>query len=447
MTVVQGSVPRGFSSVDAPDASIVASCVHCGLCLNECPTYRVLRVEMDSPRGRIQMVNAVQDERLALDSAAFLKHTFQCLDCRGCETACPSGVKYGALIEAVRAQTVQASLLPTRRRLAQLVLRIVFRNLKFLRLAAQGLRIYQRSGLQTLMRRLGVLQRVLPPLAAVEALSPRISDNFLQASDLSFVPAEGEVRHRVSFVTGCIMAVAFADAHRASLRVLARNGCDIRIPEQQGCCGALHVHGGDREAARELARRNIHAFEVHDEDAIIINSAGCGSTLKEYGELLADDPLYAARAEAFSLRVKDFSEYLHEIGPIVPTRSISERVVYQDACHLVHAQGISRQPRELLGAVPGIELIEMENPTICCGAAGLYSVTDTEISLAILNERLDAIEATGATVVVSTNPGCLLHIQTGAQKRGLNLRVMHLAEFLDGAYDHQCLESSSWLLR
>ena len=437
MTSHQGIAVRGFSSIDVPDASIVASCVHCGLCLNECPTYRVLRVEMDSPRGRIQLVNAVQEERLALDSPAFLKHSFQCLDCRGCETACPSGVKYGALIEAVRAQAVQADLLPTRRRVAQQVLRTVFRRLKLLRLAAQGLKLYQRSGLQTVVRRLGVLQRIAPALAAVEALSPRVSDRFLQASDLSFVPANGEVRHNVSFITGCIMGVAFADAHRASLRVLARNGCEIRIPEQQGCCGALHVHGGDREAARELARRNIEAFEVHEDDAIIINSAGCGSTLKEYGELLADDPVYAARAEAFSARVKDFSEYLHEIGLRTPTGAITERVVYQDACHLVHAQGISRQPRDLLRAVPGTELVEMENSTICCGAAGLYSVTDTEISLSILEERLDALEATGATVVVSANPGCLLHIQTGAQRRGLNLRVMHVAEFLDAAYDHE----------
>ena len=441
MTIHQGIAVRGFSSIDVPDASIVASCVHCGLCLNECPTYRVLRVEMDSPRGRIQLVNAVQEGRLALDSPAFLKHTFQCLDCRGCETACPSGVKYGALIEAVRAQAVQADLLPTRRRFAQQVLRTVFRRLKLLRLAAQGLKLYQRSGLQTVVRRLGVLQRVAPALAAVEAMSPRVSDRFLQASDLSFVPAEGEVRHHVSFITGCIMGVAFADAHRASLRVLARNGCEIRIPEQQGCCGALHVHGGDREAARELARRNIEAFEVHEDDAIIINSAGCGSTLKEYGELLADDPVYAARAEAFSARVKDFSEYLHEIGPRTPTGAIAERVVYQDACHLVHAQGISQQPRDLLRAVPGIELVEMENSTICCGAAGLYSVTDTEISLSILGERLDALEATGATIVVSANPGCLLHIQTGAQRRGLNLRVMHVAEFLDAAYDHEGSEA------
>ena len=420
--------------MDAPDASILSTCVHCGLCLNECPTYRVLRVEMDSPRGRIQLIEAVQDGRMALDSPAFLRHTFQCLDCRGCETACPSGVKYGALIESVRAQTVQAGLLPTRRRIAQAVLRIVFPRPKLLRLAARGLWLYQRTGLQALMRRLGILRLIAPPLAAVEALSPPVSDRFLQASDLRFVPAYGERRHSVAFITGCIMSVSFAEAHRASLRVLAHNGCDVHIPEHQSCCGALHVHGGDRETARELARRNIDAFDTPEYEAIIINSAGCGSTLKEYGELLADDPRYAARAHAFAARVRDLSEFLAEIGAEPPAGSVNARVLYQDACHLVHAQGVSQQPRDLLAAVPGVELVEMENPTVCCGAAGLYSVTDTDISLAILEERLDAVQATGADIVVSANPGCLLHIQSGARRRGLDLTVMHLAEFLDRAY-------------
>ncbi len=431
---VVGSGRRGFSAVDAPDASIVSTCVHCGLCLNDCPTYRVLRVEMDSPRGRIQLIKAVQDGRLALDSPAFLNHTFQCLDCRGCETACPSGVKYGALIEAVRAQTVQAGLLPRRRRIAQAVLRVVFRRPRLLRLAARGLWLYQRLGLQTLVRRLGILRLAAPPLAEVEALAPPMSARFLQASDLRFVPAEGERRQRAAFVTGCVMSVAFAEAHRASLRVLARNGCEVHVPEHQGCCGALHVHGGDRATARELARRNIDAFDSSGGEAVVINSAGCGSMLKEYGELLADDPVYAERAHAFAARVRDLSEYLVEIGAAAPAGALRGRVVYQDACHLVHAQGVSRQPRDLIAAVPGVELVEMTNPTICCGAAGLYSVTDTAVSLAILEERLDAIEATGAATVVSANPGCLLHIRMGARRRGLQLEVLHLAEFLDRAY-------------
>jgi len=301
-------------------------------------------------------------------------------------------------------------------------------------LAARGLWLYQRSGLQALVRKLGLLRLIAPPLAAVEALSPPVSDRFLQASDLKFVPAAGERRHSVAFITGCIMSVSFAEAHRASLRVLARNGCDVHIPEHQSCCGSLHVHGGDRETARDLARRNIDAFDSAEYEAIIINSAGCGSTLKEYGELLADDPRYAARAHAFAGRVRDLSEFLAEIGAEPPAGSVRERVLYQDACHLVHAQGVSQQPRDLLAAVPGVELVEMENPTVCCGAAGLYSVTDTEISLAILEQRLDAIEATGAKVIVSANPGCLLHIQSGARRRGLDLTVMHVAEFLDRAY-------------
>ena len=425
---------RGVSSTDAPDASIVGSCVHCGLCLNECPTYRVLRFEMDSPRGRIQLIKAVQNGEIALDSPAFLTHTFQCLDCRGCETACPSGVRYGALIEAVRAQTVQADLLPPRRRIAQVVLRVMFRRVQLLRLAATGLRLYQRSGLQTIVRSLGLLRRLAPPLAKIEALAPQMSSTFLQAKDLRFVPSEGKSKHRVSFVTGCLMSVAFADVHRASLRVLSRNGCDIDIPEHQQCCGALHMHGGDRETARELARSNIDAFNNSENQPILINSAGCGSALKEYGELLADDPQYSERASIFSKRVKDLTEFLSELGIHSPRKSYPERVVYQDACHLVHAQGISQQPRDLISSIPGVKLVEMENPTICCGAAGLYSVTDTDISLRILEERLDAIEASGATTVVSTNPGCLLHIENGAQRRGLDIKVLHIAELLDQAY-------------
>ena len=434
MTVETPAAVQGFTDVDAPDPSIIASCVHCGLCLNECPTYRVVRQEMDSPRGRIQLMKGVAEGHIALTSDAFLTHTFRCLECRACETACPSGVQYGPLIESVRSQTTQAGLLPTRRRVADLVLRHVFTRPRALRWAGYGLRLYARSGLQWLMRRSGLLRLAAPGLAEVERLSPPVSGRFLQASDLRFVPAEGPTRYRVGFITGCLMALSFADVHRASLRVLARNGCEVHIPEHQVCCGALHVHGGAREAGRQLARRNIEAFEAGGYDAIVINSAGCGSALKEYPELLAGDHKYHARAEDFASRVKDFSEFLAELDLDRDFGSIDERVVYQDACHLMHGQGISSQPRELLAAVPGVELTELERPTVCCGSAGLYSATDTGLSLQILDEKLDEIEGSGANTLVSTNPGCLLHIAYGARARGLDLRVVHIAEFLDEAY-------------
>lgn len=424
----------GYSVTDRPDSDLMAACVHCGLCLNECPTYRVGRQEMDSPRGRIQLIRAVDEGHISLHSQAFLTHTFRCLDCRACETACPSGVKYGRLIEAVRAQTVEAGLLPLRRRIAGFALRHVFTRPRVLRLLAYGLRLYRKSGVQWLLRRTGILHAIAPDLAQIEALAPTASDRFLQASDLRFVPAVGEARYRVGFITGCIMGVALAEAHRASLRVLARNGCEIHIPEHQRCCGALHVHGGERETARELARRNIDAFESADYDAIIINSAGCGSTLKEYPELLDGDPIYGPKAEAFAARVKDFSEFLAEIGLSAELAPVPGRIAYQDACHLVHGQGISRQPRDLITAIPDVELVDIEHPTVCCGSAGLYASTDTELSMQILDEKLDAIQASGAEIIVSGNPGCLIQLRYGARRRGLNLRVIHLAELLDEAH-------------
>ena len=434
MSVATPAARVGFSEHDAPDPATIATCVHCGLCLNECPTYRVLRLEMDSPRGRIQLTKAVSEGHMSLASPTFLKHTFRCLDCRACETACPSGVKYGEIIEDVRAQTVQAGLLPRPRRIADAVLRHVFTRPRALRLMGQGLRLYQRSGIQALMRRSRLLHTLAPPLARLDEMSPPMSARFLQAGDLRFVPAEGERRHRVAFLTGCIMSLALAEAHRASLRVLARAGCDVHLPEHQQCCGALHVHGGARETARDLARRNIDAFETDAYDAIVVNSAGCGSTLKEYGELLAEDPAYRDRAHAFAAKIRDLSEFLVEIEAPGGSAAVERDVIYQDACHLVHAQGISQQPRDLIGAIPGVRLVETANPTVCCGAAGLYSATDTEVSLQILDEKLDAIQATGTRTIVSGNPGCILHLRTGARRRGLDLQVMHLAEFLDGAY-------------
>ncbi|MBM4435922.1 MAG: 4Fe-4S dicluster domain-containing protein [Actinobacteria bacterium] len=434
MTVAAPPVRRGFSASNAPDPAVMQACVHCGMCLNECPTYRVIRLEMDSPRGRIQLIKGVNDGHIALDSQVFLAHTFRCLDCRGCETACPSGVKYGRLIEAVRDQTARAGLLPRRRRIASWVLRHVFTRRTRLRRVGQALRLYQRLGVQAFIRRLRILAWVWPALAQVEAMAPAMSRRFLDAGDLRFVPAVGPARYRVAFVTGCIMSLAFAEVHRASLRVLARRGCDIEIPEHQQCCGALHIHGGDRASAQDLARRNIDAFEGGGYDAILTNSAGCGSALKEYGQLLAGDPAYAERAHRFAAKVQDLSEFLaacesgHALGELRRT------VVYQDACHLAHGQGITRQPRDLLRAIPGLTLVEMRNPAVCCGSAGLYSVTDTATSLQVLDEKLDALEGVEADTVVSANPGCLLHLRLGVKRRGLKLRVVHLAELLDEAY-------------
>ncbi len=423
----------GFTNVDAPDPRLINTCIHCGLCLNECPTYRLLRVEMDSPRGRIQLIKAVDESRLSLTEASFSKHIFLCLDCRGCETACPSGVRYGPLVEAARSQLTAAGNVPRGIRVANVVLRHLFRSPRRLKLAARLLRFYQRSGLQRLVRSSGVLKLLPGNLASAEALTPVISDRFVDADSVEFVPAQGEARRRVAFLSGCIMSIAFSEVHEASLRVLSRAGCEVVLPKDQVCCGALSFHNGDRETARDLARANVRAFEKSDVEAIVVNSAGCGSTMKEWGDILADDPDYANRAKAVAAKVKDFSEWLAETGVGADLGAIDARVTYQEACHLRHAQKIVDEPRELIRSIPGVELVEMRNSVLCCGNAGIYSALNTEISMGILDDKLDNITATEATMVVTTNPGCQMHVAGGLKARGVNARVVHIAQLLDEA--------------
>ena len=423
----------GFSGLASPDPQLIQTCIHCGLCLDECPTYRHLRVEMDSPRGRIQLIRAVDEGRLSLDDESFQKHIFLCLDCRGCETACPSGVKYGSLIEAARAEATRIGNIPLGQKIANIVLRHIFLWPGRLRLLASALRFYQRSGVQALVRRSGVLRLLPGNLEASESMIPIVSTSFLNPVYLPLVPAEGERRYRVGFLSGCIMSVAFAEVHRASLRVLARAGCDVVLPPAQTCCGSLSLHGGDRHTAREAARRNIDAFIEPDLDAIVVNSAGCSSTMKEWGELLADDDCYAEKAGLLANKVRDFGEWLSEIGLNAELGRIDQRLVFQDACHLKHAQGISSQPRTLISAIPGVEVVEMENSHLCCGSAGLYSALNPRVAQDIRREKIACITDTGAQTVITSNPGCYSHIKAGLAERHSEVRIMHLAEILDEA--------------
>jgi glycolate oxidase iron-sulfur subunit len=422
----------GFSGSAAPDRLLINTCIHCGLCLDECPTYRDLRVEMDSPRGRVQLIRAVGEGRLSLDDQSFRDHIYLCLDCRGCETSCPSGVKYGSLIETARIQATRIGNIPTGLKIANAVLRHVFLRPGYLRLLATLLRFYQRSGMRALLRRSGLLRLFPGDMEKAEAMTPRMSSNFLNPTDLPLVEAEGPRRFRVGFLTGCIMSVGFAEVHRASLRVLARAGCEVVLPPDQTCCGSLSLHTGDRRTAREAARRNIDAFHAADLDAIVVNSAGCGSTMKEWGELLADDERYAARAGELAAKVRDFSEWMAHIGAS-PGGRIAERVVVQDACHLNHAQGITRQPRDLVAAIPGVELVEMDNFGLCCGSAGIYSALNPDLAGRIRDEKLAAIAATGARTVITTNPGCHAHLRAGLEAARSDIQIVHLAEFLDRA--------------
>jgi glycolate oxidase iron-sulfur subunit len=416
------------------DKKLLKECVHCGLCLDYCPTYRVLGHEADSPRGRIYQIRQVYEGKLSADNPDFRQHIYACLDCRACQTACPSGVQYGAIIEAARA--VAEPISPSEKTVGRAILGSVFTRPRLLDAAGLGLRLYQRSGLQRAVRGSGAL-RVLPSrLREMESMLAPAQGGIRRWSAPHVTPARGTVRYRVGFIEGCIMPQLFGDTNAATVRVLSANGCVVYSPPRQGCCGALQMHTGERQTAQELARRNIDAFSGLGLDAIIINAAGCGSTLKEYGHLLADDPAYAERASAFARQVKDVSEFLASIELVPPSQPVRMRVTYQDACHLVHGQGIRNQPRQLLRQIPGLELVEMKDSDVCCGSAGIYNLTHPDVSVQLLEQKMDALLATGATGVVAPNPGCTMQLAYGARRRGVDLQLFHVVDLLDRAYSY-----------
>ena len=403
-------------------------CIQCGFCLQHCPTYRILGVETESPRGRIHLVEAAAQGRIPID-ARFEEHMYVCLGCRACETACPSGVKFGTIIEAARAE-IGPTGSPLARRLTLLALRHLMPFPGRLRLAAALLRFYQRSGLRSAAHALHLVPR---RLAEMETLLPPIPKHFFVPAQEVF-PAIGQRRARVGLLSGCVMSVMFADLNEATIRVLRRNGCEVVVPQAQTCCGALNLHSGEREQARAMARRNIDTFLAAGVDAIVINAAGCGSASKEYDVLFRDDPIYGAKAAQFSQRCRDVSEFLAELGLVGRLGEVRARVTYQDPCHLAHGQGIRRQPRELLRRIPGVDLVEMAGSDRCCGSAGIYNLTQPEYSRIILDEKVAAIQATGADLVVAPNPGCMLQIAGGVRARGMRVHVHHLIDLLDRAY-------------
>ena len=426
---------------DRPDPGELGLCVHCGFCLNACPTYLDLGLETDSPRGRIALMRALDDGRIDW-TPRVQQHFDQCLQCRACETACPSKVPYGRLMEATRAEAFAQQRWPRRRRILwRVVMRGVFPSPRRLRLAGYGLKLYQRLGLQALVRKSGLLRRLAPGLADVEALSPNARARFYDNREAERVAPTAPVRASAALLTGCMMPLAYPETHRATVRVFARNGVAVQAPRAQVCCGALHAHGGDVEAARELARKNIAAFLPDGEeppDAILINAAGCGSHLKEYGHLLRNDPDWAARAADFASRVRDVHEYLVEIGFEPPAGELNRAVTYQDSCHLSHAQEVRKAPRELLRAIPGLDLREMRAPDRCCGSAGIYSIMQADISQRVLAEKMEDVLATGAAQVCTANPGCMLQLDAGIARHdaagALSARSAHAIELLDESY-------------
>jgi glycolate oxidase iron-sulfur subunit len=417
---------------DKPRQADLDRCVHCGLCLNACPTYRVLGLEMDSPRGRIYQMSQVAAG--APIGPSYIEHIELCLACRGCESACPSGVQYGRLVEAARAEIESAAVRP---RAARWMRRLVFGHLlqspALMTTMGAMLYLYQGSGLQRLVRALGFL-KLLGKLGDVEQLTPPAEPPFFFGKIGATFPAEGTRRYRVALMAGCIANVFFARLNEATVRVLQKNGCEVVVPDGQGCCGALHVHAGLREDARGLARRNIDALAQGAYDAIITNAAGCGSTLKEYSELLEGDPRYATRAHEFSRRMRDVSEFLASIELNRDMKPLPLTVTYQDSCHLAHGQRIREAPRKLLEAVPGLSFHEMPLADVCCGSAGIYNVTESEMSMQILHRKMEDVNRTAADVIATANPGCMLQLRAGVALHGKGQRVLHVVELLDEAY-------------
>lgn len=389
--------------------------------------------ELESPRGRIALIRAVNEGRAPL-SEALISHLDLCLQCRACEAVCPSGVPYGRIIESARAQIFTQKRGPRGKRLLRTAaLRALLPHKRVLRALAESMRLYERSGLQSALRRSPLYSRLPRRLQTLEQLTPRLSSHFFRPS-ATLLPAFGVSTHRVALFSGCIMPYMNAETHEATVRVLRRNGCDVLIPAEQGCCAALMVHSGDREPARAMARRNIDCFLALGVEAVIINAAGCGSTLKEYGQLLEGDPEYAAKAEQFDALVKDATEYVaslpfaHDLGPL------DQRVTYQDSCHLAHAQRIREAPRAILRAIPGIDLVELPHADICCGSAGIYNILQPAMSMQLLDDKMQEVAACGAAVIVTANPGCMLQMETGLVRAGLAGRVAHVIELLDEAY-------------
>ncbi len=431
----EGSLNDGpiFVGADAPAESDLYRCVHCGLCLSACPTYVETRLETESPRGRIALMKAVHEGRTGI-SDRLVSHWELCLQCRACEAVCPSGVPYGRLMEHTRAQVQDNGLQsPALSRLSRLFLRAGLPHPGRLRLAGHLMRLYQRSGFQKLVRASNLLKLLPGGLAEMEGQMPVMGARFFGPSSRVF-PAIGEKRLTVGLLSGCVMPLMQGDAMRAAVRVLQRNGCDVVTPTAQGCCGALNLHAGDLALGREMARRNIDAFADAGVEFIITASAGCGSSMKEYGDLLRDDPDYSDAALRFAENTRDITEFLAGLPLHPPGAEVSWRVTMQDPCHLAHAQRITDAPRQVLKSIPGLQLTEMAESSLCCGSAGFYSLIQQDMSRRLQRRKIGNALATDAEIIASANPGCIGQLEQGLRDAGSTVRVMHVVEILDAAY-------------
>lgn len=458
---------HGFDSLHPPDPKHIDACVHCGFCLVTCPSYRVLGTEMDSPRGRIYLMDGIQTEQVSLNSTT-AQHFDSCLGCLACTTACPSGVPYDQLLASVRPQVERNQPRVGGDRLFRQLIFFLFPYPNRLRWFLAPLFLYQKLGLQDLVRSTPWLKRLSPRLAAMESILPTVpataftgsslkksakksaqsnqaaqnpvdqnsaaQNQVAQGQAVSIIPAQGKTRYRVGMVLGCVQQLFFDDVNAATARVLTANGCEVVVPESQGCCAALPHHQGQEAQAQDLARQMIDRFDGTGVDAVIINAAGCGHTLKEYGQILQDDEGYRDKAIAFSKHVKDVHEFLADVGltaPLKPLQTEALSVVYQDACHLLHGQKISLQPRQLLKQIPNLILKEPIDAALCCGSAGVYNMLQPEVAEELGQQKVNNLIQTGASVIASPNPGCSLQIQKHLREQGQQVDLFHPVQLLD----------------
>jgi len=423
------------------DYSVVQQCMHCGLCLPTCPTYDFTKVERNSPRGRISLMRAIADGQLEA-TKTFAEEMYFCLGCLACQSACPAGVNYAELFEHARAEAEQSGALrtPSRNAIRAFALRWLFMDLRRLRFISRIIRLYQWLGLQSFVRRSGVLKLFPHRLRELEAMTPEIQPRFSAQLITPVTPAVGKKRFRVAMLTGCAQDPIFSNVNQDTVEVLARNGCEVVTPPAQSCCGSLHAHNGEWALAQELARRNLAQFPPGQFDAIITNAGGCGSHLKHFSKLLAEDPAYLDRARLWDKKVKDVHEWLIEIGLQSPPPTggadppVCQTVTYHDSCHLCHGQKITAQPRELLRLIPNLMLVDLPESSWCCGSAGIYNITQPEMAGELLRRKLGHIKSTGAGIVATANPGCLLQIINGARDAGIPLRIVHPITLLAEAY-------------
>jgi len=437
MTTLPNPLPSVFDTHHPPSTAIIDKCVHCGFCLPACPTYVLWGQEMDSPRGRIYLMK-LATEGIAQMTPKWVSHFDTCLGCMACMTACPSGVDYGKLIEATRAQIERNSPRSASEKRHRRFLFETFTSPDRLRRLRAPLLAYQRSGLQAIVRGLGFLKLLPKKWQTMEALLPRLAP---QEAVAEVTPAVGAKRSRVGLLLGCVQREFFSPVNAATARVLAAEGCEVVAPQAQTCCGALLVHAGEEAAAIELARKTIDVFEKANVETIVTNAAGCGSNVKEYGHLLRDDPEYAERARSFSAKCKDISEVLSDLDPRSPRHPLRMRVAFHDSCHLQHAQGLRSEPRALLASIPGLELAEIPESVICCGSAGTYNLVQPDAASSLGDRKAELISHLNADIVATGNPGCALQLQSSLARQRKKTSVVHTIQILDASLRGQSPDS------